>query len=218
MIIGLVVLGCVVVLLFFGITQRVLNSFGVAYWLAFIVIGALIASAFVPSFAIYGVSVSVSGFIVPSAVAVLFFAISGRAREAGHSAVTASAVLAVYVAVELLLAPVVNATVIAVVAGISCGAIAYVVGKTELVSVAGVFTGVVTGDVVAAVVEHFSYGSAMRLGSYGSFDAIVLGAVFSVILFEAVAAVKRRLNAKRSVMAETAEEFDPDEYKKYFDE
>lgn len=218
MIIGLVLLGCVVVLLFFGIAQRVFKSFGVAYWLAFIIVGALVASAFVPSFAIGEVTVSVSGFVVPIAIAVTLFIISGKTREAGHSAVAASAVLAVYVAIELLLAPVVGMTVIAVVEGVLCGAIAYIVGKTKTAAVSGVFAGIPLGAVTAAVVEKISYGEPMHLGHYGVFDAVVLAAVFSIVLFEATDAVKRSINAKRSVAAEVAEEFDPDEYKKYFDE
>ena len=42
MIIGLILLGSVAVLLFFGIAERVFKSFGVAYWLAFVMVGVLI--------------------------------------------------------------------------------------------------------------------------------------------------------------------------------
>ncbi len=52
-------------------------------------------------------------------------------------------------------------------------------------------------------------------------DAVILAAVFSVVLYETVAAIKRTMNARarRSLAeAEASEEFDPNEYKRYFDE
>ena len=42
MIIGLVLCGLVAVLLFVGVAERVFKSFGVAYWLAFVMVGLLI--------------------------------------------------------------------------------------------------------------------------------------------------------------------------------
>ncbi|MDE7464103.1 MAG: hypothetical protein K2M48_03645, partial [Clostridiales bacterium] len=190
----------------------------IAYWLAFIIVGALVGSAFIPSFSIGSVTVNAAGFIVPVALAVLFFVLSGKTREAGHSIVAASAVLSVYVAVRLLLSMVVMDTIVSIIAGILCGATAFVVGKTKLAALSGVFAGVPLGVVTSTVVEMISYGTPIQLGSPAVFDVVVLAAVFAVVIFEIVAAVKRASNAKRSVAAEAAEEFDPEEYKKYFDE
>ena len=61
----------------------------------------------------------------------------------------------------------------------------------------------------------------IALGSAAVFDAVILAAVFSVVLYETVAAIKRTMNARarRSLAeAEASEEFDPNEYKRYFDE
>lgn len=218
MIIGLVLLGCVTVLLIFGIAQRVFMSFGVAYWLAFMLVGVMIASAFIPSFTVNGARISASGFLVPLAVAGVFLALALRTREAGHSAVAASAVLAVFLAVELLLFPIASEGIIAVTEGVLCGVIAYIVGKTKLASLFGVFMGVPIGVVAAEVVKAISYGRTMQLGSAHVFDCVVIAAVLAIVISETVAAVKRFNNAKRKLVAETAEEFDPDEYKKYFDE
>lgn len=211
-------MGCVVVLLFFGIAQRVFKSFGVAYPFAFLIVGALVASAFVPSFSAFGIRVSVSGFVAPLLLSVLFFALSAKTREGAHAAVSACAVFAVYVAIRLLLSPVSNAATVSVCGGLLCAATAYFVGKTKLAAVAGVFGGIPFGVAVSAAVEKISYGADIVLGSPSVFDATVIAAVFAVVLCEVVAAVRKNVNGKRAAAAEAAEEFDPDEYKKYFDE
>lgn len=218
MIVGLVLLGCVTVLLIFGIAQRVFTSFGVAYWLAFVLVGVLIASAFIPAFTVNGARISASGFLAPLAVGFVFLFLSLKTRETGHAVVAASAVLAVFLAIDLLLYPIVADGYVAVIEGVLCGGIAFLVGKTKLASLFGVFFGVPLGVLSAEVVKIVSVGSQMRLGSAHVFDCVIIAAVLAVVISETVTAVKRHNNAKRKVIAEVAEEFDPDEYKKYFDE
>ena len=54
-----------------------------------------------------------------------------------------------------------------------------------------------------------------------AFDAVILAAVTAVVIFESVSAIKRTINHRNKTKAvadaEIADEFDPDEYKKYFD-
>ena len=219
MIIGLILLGSVAVLLFFGIAERVFKSFGVAYWLAFIMVGVLIGSAFIPSFRIGVVTVNAAGFIAPAAFAVVFFVIAVRTREHYRAIVAASAVAASYVAVRLLVEPIASPVVTAIVVGFLCGAIGFLVGKTKLAALASIFAGFPIGEGISTAVGAFLPSVEMRLGSAAMFDALIIAAVFSVAMFEAIAAIKRTMNARRTaVLAETAEEFDPDEYKRYFDE
>ena len=67
----------------------------------------------------------------------------------------------------------------------------------------------------------YVYNTPLRFGTPATFDAIILAAVTAVVIFESVAAIKRTINRKSTVRAaadaEAAEEFDADEYKKYFD-
>ncbi len=140
---------------------------------------------------------------------VLFF-LAVRRREAWRALVSMTAALAVYVAVRLLIDPITSATVTVIVAGFLCGAVAYLTAKTELAALAAVFAALPVGDVIS-----------IALGSAAVFDAVILAAVFSVVLYETVAAIKRTMNARarRSLAeAEASEEFDPNEYKRYFDE
>lgn len=218
MIIGLVLLGLVAVLLFFGVAERVFKSFGVTYWLAFVMVGVLIGCAFIPSFEIFGAKFNVAGFIAPIVFAVIFFVLCVRSREIGRTAVTLIAVVALAVAVRLLIDPIVTDIVTVIIVGFLCGAVGFLVGKTKLASLAAVFAGIPIAEVVSALVGKYVSGEPLVFGSAAMFDATILAAVFSVALFEAVGAIKRTMNARRRVNAETAREFDPDEYKKYFDE
>lgn len=218
MIIGLVLCGLVAVLLFVGVAERVFKSFGVTYWLAFVMVGLLIGSAFIPSFAIAGVEFNVAGFVAPVIFAGIFFALCKRSHEVWRATVAFASVAAIAVAIELLIDPIVNDVVSVIILGFLCGAMGFLVARTKLSSLAAIFAGLPIGDVIATVVGKYAYGTPLSFGSAATFDAIILAAVFSVALFEAVAAVKRTMNARAKVNAELAEEFDPDEYKKYFDE
>lgn len=222
MIIGLVLLGSVTVLLFFGVAERVFKSFGIAYWLAFVMVGVLIGCAFIPSFALGAATVNVAGFVAPILFGAVFIYLAARARELTHALVALSTVATLYIAVKLLLSPITGDTVTVVVSGFLCGSTAYLVGKTKTAALAATFGGFPIGEIAAMTVETFAFGSPIELGSAAAFDACVLAAVFSVVLYEAIAAIKRNMNSKaRRMRAENAEvsaEFDPDEYKKYFDE
>ena len=80
------------------------------------------------------------------------------------------------------------------------------------------FCGMALGDIIASAVGVFAYGNALRLGAAAAFDAIIIASVLAVVLFEAMCAIKRAVNTRNRALCEAAEEFDPDEYKKYFDE
>lgn len=221
MIIGLVLLGIVAVLLFFGVAERVFKSFGIAYWLAFVMVGLLIGCAFIPSFSIGSVKINVAGFIAPVVFASVFYFLAVRAGEGWHAIVATSTVAALYIATELLIGPIADGTVTALVSGFLCGASTYLVGKSKIAALAAVFAGFPIGEIGAALVSAYAYGDAMRLGTAAAFDACVLAAVTAVALFETIAAIKRTVAARARRArgeAEAANEFDADEYKRYFDE
>lgn len=222
MIIGLVLLGLVAVLLFFGVAEHVFKSFGVAYWLAFVMIGVLIGSAFIPGFTVGAVEFNVSGFIAPLVFSAVFFALAVRTREVSRALVTTSVIAALFIAVWLLIEPITNDTVTVIIIGFLCGAVAFLVARTKLAACAAVFLGMPLGEVISSAVNMFVYGTPMQFGTAATFDAVILAAVFSIVLFEAVAAIKRISSAKARARieskTETADEFDPNEYKKYFDE
>ena len=218
MIIGLVLLGLVVVLLFLGIAQRVFKSFGLSYWLAFVVVGALIGSAFIPTFTANGVSVCVAGFITPIIAAAVFFVLSYRSGDLWRAVITWAAVLASYVAVWVILPRFLGGTATAAISGVLCGIVAFAVGRTRVSVLASTFGGMALGDIIASAVSVYAYGNVLRIGAAAAFDAIIIASVLAVGMFEATSAIKRAVNVRNRALTEVAEEFDPDEYKKYFDE
>ncbi|MCX4314941.1 MAG: hypothetical protein OSJ83_13955, partial [Clostridia bacterium] len=169
---------------------------GVAYWLAFVMIGLLIGSAFVPEFGIGSVTFNVAGFIAPIAFAVVFYVLAARTHEIMRAMVTTSVVVALFVSVWLLIAPIANDTVTVIIIGFLCGAVAFLVAKTKLAALAGVFAGMPIGEVISSAVDLFVYDTPMRFGTAATFDAVILAAVFSVALFETVSAIKRTINAR----------------------
>lgn len=221
MIIGLVLLGITALLLFLGIARRVFSNFGVPYLLAFVIVGVLIGSAFIPAFDIGRVSVNAAGFIAPLTFSVMFLLLAKRRREVWYAIVASSSTAAVYAAVLLLISPITSVTVTVISAGFLCGAVAYLVGRTELSALAAVFAGLPIGEVVSSIVGYFSLGRGITLGTAATFDTVILAAVFAVVLSEAISAIRRTMNTRNKKIvleAEAAEEFDPDEYKRYFDE
>ena len=220
MIIGLVLLGLVAVLLFFGIAERVFKSFGVAVWLAFVMIGVLIGCAFIPTFTVGAVEFNVAGFFAPLLFSAVFFALAFRLREVGRGIVATAVTAALFISVWMLIAPITSDTVCVIIIGFLCGAVDYLVGKTKIAALCGIFLGMPIGDVISSAVGMYVYGTPLRFGAPSTFDAIILAAVTAVVIFESVSAIKRTMNHRakaKAQLAETAEEFNPDEYKKYFD-
>ncbi len=229
MIIGLVLLAIVALLLLFGVAGRVFKSFGVSYPFAYLMVGALIGCAFIPSFKLGSAIFYVGGFVVPVVFAAVFFVLAARYREAWRALVTSFATAALYIAVRLLIEPITSELVTSITLGFLCGAGAYLLGKTKVSALTSVFCGFALGEVISSAVRVYA-GEVMRLGARSVFDALIIAAVFSVLLYELVAAIKRatvrRHGRTACENAEASEEFDPerdcdcdsDEYKKYFDE
>lgn len=216
MIIGLVLLALTALLMFFGAAKKVFDNYGIGYWIAFVAVGILIGCAFIPTFDTGAVTLNIAGSIAPIVFSVSFFLLARRTHEVWRGLVAFSVVASTYVATDLLLGLVANATVTTIVAGTLCGGAAYLVGKTRLASLCGVFSGVPIGDIISSAVGVAARGEKFAIGSFAAFDAAVLAAVVAVAIFAAVAAIRRAL-AERS-KTPSPSPFDPDEYKRYFDE
>lgn len=217
MIIGLVLCALVAALLFFGIAEKVFKSFGVPYWLAFIIVGVLIGCAFIPAFEFDYVVINVAGFFAPLTFAVVFFAIAVRVREGVRGATVAAVVGALFVSIRLIISPLASDGVTVTVLGLLCGAVAYLTAKSKIAAMSGIFSSIPLAETASSAVALYAYGTPVSIGSPLAFDAVILSAVIAIVLFEGIAAIKK-VRVKRRGEAETAEEFDPNEYKKYFDE
>lgn len=71
-------------------------------------------------------------------------------------------------------------------------------------ALAGVLGGVAIGDVVTSLVYRFFIdGSIVSLGTAGAFDSVIIGVVFTVIIAEALSAVRRHSRSAVHVEAQT---------------
>lgn len=219
MLTGLILLGIVAALMFFGLAGRVYKNCGMPYPLAFAIVGLLIGGAFIPAIRAGGATIGVAGFIIPLVISGVIIYLASRRRELMRSIVTAITVIAVYTSVELLFGLVASYSVTVTAQGLLCGLVAYLVGKTELAALNGVFLGVPLGEISTGVTEYFAYGHELSFGGSSAYNALVIAAIFSVVLYEIVYAVKHTVyRRRRRAAAETSDELDPNEYKKYFDE
>ncbi len=201
MTIGLILLGIVAVLIFFGITERFFRRIGISNGLAFVLVLALVIGAIVPEIRFGSAfSVNISGFLIPVVLVVLFSAIIGFNSDLSRAYLASVAVAGVAVAVRMLIMPTNFASVItaSVIVGLVGGAVAYLIGMTRISTIIAAVAGIVMGDIVVNILNRFVLsGAPFALGSSGVFDSIIIAAVFGVLLVEAITAVKRTMNRKQ---------------------
>ncbi|MCL2234112.1 MAG: hypothetical protein FWC11_06400 [Firmicutes bacterium] len=231
MIIGLVLLGIVAVLIFFGVATRFFQKIGLPSWVAFILVVAFVVGAVVPSIRIGdNFSMNVSGFMLPILMTVILFALIGGRRsvatkntyEGLRAFFAIIAVAGVAVATRLLMAPTNFASVItsSVIIGLVGGVAAYLVGMSRLATLTGAVGGIMLGDVIVNLVQHYSFGrDYFAFGASGVFDSIVLASVVGILVLSAISALRHaqaRRNVKRhSLSFEASEDQNLNEYEHY---
>jgi len=216
MTIGLIVLGIVSVLIFFGLLERFFIKMGIKSWLAFLLVLALVIGAIIPDITIGNfLSINIGGFIVPLVIMVMLLAMMKSGAEVFRTLVALVAVAAVAVTARMLIEPL-NAGLImasSLIVGFVGGTAAFLAGQTRLSTLAAAAGGIILGDIITGMLYKFMGGvTTVAFGSYGVFDAVVVASVFGMLLCEAVLAIKRVNASKRvplvpvAVGAEAAED------------
>ena len=204
MTIGLVILGIIAVLIFFGVTEKFFRKIGMSNPLAFLLVLALVAGAVAPNIRIGSAfEMNVSGFLIPIVLVVIFSVMIGLNSDLTRAYLAMIAVAGVAVATGMLI----NVTTLAgqitasVIMGFVGGAVAYLIAMTRLSTLIASIGGIVIGDIIVSLLNYYVVPtvavSSVSLGTQGTFDAIILAAVFGIIMVEAVAAMKRTVNRKR---------------------
>ncbi len=204
MTIGLVILGIIALLIFFGVTEKFFRKIGMSNPLAFLLVLALVAGAVAPNIRIGSAfEMNVSGFLIPIVLVVIFSVMIGLNSDLTRAYLAMIAVAGVAVATGMLI----NVTTLAgqitasVIMGFVGGAVAYLIAMTRLSTLIASIGGIVIGDIIVSLLNYYVVPtvavSSVSLGTQGTFDAIILAAVFGIIMVEAVAAMKRTVNRKR---------------------
>ena len=213
MTIGLVTLGIVAVLMFFGAAEKYFDRLGLTSWLTILLVLALIIGAVMPEVAVGSFVMTVGGFAVPLVVFVILLTLAAKSGNALRTVLALVIVAMATVALRLLVG-VNNATLVLVsslLIGFVGGTLAYLAAGSRIGTLAGAIGGCVLGDVVSAGFMRMFYGvETYTIGGFGIFDALVIAAVFGLVVAEIVAAVRRmtenRRAAARGLDAEAGED------------
>ena len=212
---GIIILGIVAVLLFFGAAERYFDRLGMTSWLTFLVVLALIIGAVMPEVRVSGFVMTVGGFAVPAVVFVLLFVLAAREGTALRTLFAVFAEAAVFTAFRILTGVSSSGAVTAffLLTGFIGGAATYAAAGSRLGAAAGVFGGCVAGDVISMGLLRGAFGAdTFTLGGYGTFNAMIIGCAAALVLAEIVYAARRYLENKRlaarRLSAEAAEDAD----------
>jgi len=204
MTIGLIILGVVSILTFFGLMERFFIKLGIKSWIALILVVGLVVGAVVPAIRFSeNFSINIGGFIAPLTVMVVLLSIAKNRSEAFRAVVSCLAVAAVAVATRMLLTPL-NASLIlaaSLIVGFVGGAAAFLSGHTRVATVSSAIGGIVLGDLIIGLIRFFAGGEAISLGTQGVFDSIIIATVFGLLLCEAIQAIKRVNSTKKIARA-----------------
>lgn len=216
MTIGLIILGILAVMLFFGAAEKYFDRLGLTSWLTFLLILALIVGAVVPEIKTEGFIMTVGGFIIPLIVGVIILIFAVKDGEALRTSLAIPVVAALTVMFRLVIGVNSTATVLAtsLLIGFVGGAAAYLAAGSRLGTLAGALGGCIIGDAISAALLRGLFGyQTLTLGGYGIFDGMIIAATFGLIMAETVAAVRRavggRLAKEQDLNAEAGEDVSP---------
>lgn len=215
MIIGLVILGLAVILIIFGRSRFVFSGTGLSAIGSLSIVGIVIGSAFIPSFVVGGITVSISGFVMPIIISTVFFIIASKRREFMKACTATVAVLCAYITVWVILPEFIGYRWTATVSAVVCGVSAFFVGRTSSCVIASTFFGMAVGDVLASVVDVFAENIVFRLGGYYAFSSIVSAVALGMLMINVYNFIVKKSNRKQ---VDESDNYgvNADEYKKYF--
>ena len=212
---GIVILGIVAVLLFFGAAERYFDRLGMTSWLTFLIVLALIIGAVMPEVRAERFVMTVGGFVVPTVVFILIFVLSVRGgSNALRILVALAAVGAIVTAFRLLtgIATTGALTAFFLLSGVIGGAVAMAAAGTRTGSLAAVLGGCVAGDAVSMAILRGAYGQTVyTLGGYGIFNAMIVGCAAALLLAGIVAGVRPGGGGRRTPASKLTAEAAKDE-------
>ncbi len=190
MTIGLVILLAVSVLVFLGLTHRVLDRMHLTDRQALVALGLMLVGSFidVPVYrGLQSVTVNLGGAVVPIVLAIYVLARADTPLETGRGVLSAIITgIAVFALTRLFTFEEGRTILDPLYAfGLVAGVVAYLAGRSRRAAFAGAVLGVVLLDVAHLVeVATRRMPATVHLGGAGVFDAVVIAAVVAVGLAE----------------------------------
>ena len=209
MVIGLIILGILAIMLFFGTLENYFNRIGLTSWFTFIIILALAIGAVVPEIRTDAFNIVVGGYIVPLVVFVVLIGFTAKYGNIIRTILSTLAVVGITALLRYLLSPTSTSLVYAfsIALGFIGGGLAFLVAGERIGTLTAVFGGAVIGDTLAVTI--FQTGTTLVLGGNGLFDGLIIASVFGILALELVNAMRKfttNTKLKRQLDMESGED------------
>lgn len=188
---GLIIVTVIVVLIFFGAAQSILDRMHLTDTQALILLGIIFLGAFLPEIPLgRSVSVDIGGAIVPLGIAVYLLATAGTAKERTRGVLAALVTAAVIFTLEQVLPTDPGVLPIDIdpiwLPAIVAGIVGYAAGRSRRAAFIAGSTGLVLVDLFGALTNAIRGvpGAFIGIGSAGIFDGVIIGGVLAVVLAE----------------------------------
>ena len=194
--IGMILLVALALLILFGVLQRVLDRMALTDRQALAIVAAIFVGGWLPDLTLGNVTLNIGGALIPLIVCVYLFFHAGAAKEKVRC-LAASAITAVAVYVIGMLFPA-DPTAMPFdpmwLYGLAGGLVAWLLGRSRRSAfIAGVL-GIVLCDIAVGLMNWANgVDQAIRLGSAGAVDAIVISGVVAVALCELLGETVERM-------------------------
>jgi len=205
---GVYTLSLLILLVFLGVTQRVLARMRLSNAQALVILGAFVAGSFLPAISLGRIlSVDVGGAIVPAGVAIYLVATADTSRERIRGTLAALITGAVLVMMHRFLPaepglrqslPVDIDPVWA--PGLVAAAVGYLSGRSRRSAFIAGISGVIIADIASGVQNALAgrQGSQVVIGGAGVLDTVVIAAVVAVALCEVFGETLEFLRSRRA--------------------
>ena len=222
--IGLILLGILLILMLFGVTQRLFDKLKISTLWTVILLIAIGAGYFIPNIRITNVfSFNIGGFIIPLVICLyMLFSIgwtSDMLRAWISTIITAGVVVLLYWVIPTN--TMTMQIVAAVIVGIVAGALSYLIGRSRRGAFFSAVMGIYIGETVRFLINYYGRGidTTLRLGIGSMFDTVIIAAVSAMLLALAIGEIRERMvtetRARHKYSYEAGEFYDYDRHRGY---
>lgn len=211
---GLIILGIITISLFFPFGRRAFGGMRITAPWAFLIVACFAVAVVVPLISVGSTfTMSVAGFLFPAIIMLLLVPALFVKGGAGRAIVAELAVTAV----TTLFSVVVPVSTMgwqvlwAIVAGISAGALAFLIARTPLHSVYAVSGGLVLGNIAFGFIDFYAYGAPVfSLGQSWIYNAFFIAIALTLAACELSVRLTHTANnraaSRRSLRFEASED------------
>ncbi len=194
--IGMILLTAVAVLIFFGVSQRVLDRMRLSDRAALIIVAAMFFGTLIPDIRIGMVQFNIGGAVIPVAVCLYLIIRAETGKEKGRAVIGSVLTAGVVYGMGLLIPTYPEQTAFdpTYIYGLVGGLAAYLLGRSRRNAFICGVLGVLLADIATAIV-NWTQGEnqTLVLGGAGAVDIMVISGILGVLLAELIGEIAERM-------------------------